>query len=139
LLLLQQLQQCKSPPLPLHGLPRLLGTPSLPRPLRINDHLRENTREESTPQHTVINIADLQSPSQEEIEQEDQNQHPLQQQQDQEDPIPLPHESELQVGILGGTAAWGPPKQVEVSGSLFGGILQLGTEIPLTDFLVNPL
>jgi hypothetical protein len=28
---------------------------------------------------------------------------------------------------------------VEVSGSLFGGILQLGTEIPLSDFLVNPL
>jgi hypothetical protein len=28
---------------------------------------------------------------------------------------------------------------VEVSGSLFGGILQLGTEIPLNDFLVNPL
>jgi hypothetical protein len=35
--------------------------------------------------------------------------------------------------------AWGPPKQVEVSGSLFGGILQVGTEIPLSDFLVNPL
>jgi hypothetical protein len=140
LLLLHQHQQCRSPLFPLQGNPRLPGTPSLARPLRIDANLfREDVQETTSPQHTVINIADLQPPNQEEVAQGEQIQQAHLQQQEQEDPIPLPHESELQVGLLAGTVAWGPPKQVEVSGSLFGGILQLGTEIPLSDFLVNPL
>jgi hypothetical protein len=52
---------------------------------------------------------------------------------------PLPHESELQFGLLAGTVTWGPPQQVEVSGSILGGLSQVGTQIPVDYFITQPL
>jgi hypothetical protein len=44
---------------------------------------------------------------------------------------PLPHKSELPFGLLAGTVTWGPPQQVEVSGSILGGLPQVATQIPV--------
>jgi hypothetical protein len=52
---------------------------------------------------------------------------------------PLTHESELQFGLLAGTVTWGPPQQVEVSGSILGGMSQVGTQIPVDYFITQPL
>jgi hypothetical protein len=92
----------------------------------------------------VINIADLQasiplSPPApprlgEGVQGEEDNQEELNLQ-DQEVPLSLPHESELQVGLLAGTVSWDLPNKVEVSASLLGGMVQVGTELdPLQTF-----
>jgi hypothetical protein len=150
LLLLHQQQQCKIPLLvPLLGNLRHLGATSPARLLRLTTNRVGADTATTTPLcETVINIEDLQdsnplSPPTPTLlgegVQGGEDSHEHLQQQEQEAPIPLPHESELQVGLLAGIVAWGLPKQVEVSGSLLGGMLQLGTEIQVNDFIVHPL